>query len=785
MGTELSQTRKKASGWWWKAPLFFGLLFVITLFIIIFNINSVALGQINSALEKLLPTGGHLDTFNLQLIEGQLAISGLTLNPPEGFGSIAPVSMNNIKLSVDTNSLFDQPIIINEITLNELAITLVRDKQGELSFLHLFPNGNEASPHTDETESNDTQIEIENAKIETKESFTVPAIQVKNIRINDLTLQVIDHLIGDTWTANVTVDMAVGNVQLNNLMSKDISVDSFSLNVSNLNIDQVPGFSKAPLLKIDEVSLEANNLNLNTPHITLSSLLLNGLGISVEQDSNRVLNIEQLISSWQPQTSSPAATVNTSPVETKTVSTVPPSISISNIKLDSVSAQLLSNVTPQQWRTGFDQLDIQLTDLGIAQNNVTLGNSGLTLKGFEIDQAPGFGNEKLLSLEQLSISTDQLSTAAEELAINNITLNTLSSSLKTNTQGLSNIQALSNALTGKPELEKVTNTDVPATKPQTEAPLTSPQKPFPAVSIGHLLMNNSSLTYSDEAIAGKLMTFPLTNIEFDARQLRLFDSNSEATPASIGLAFELKQPGSLPNAYIGAIAVMGPVNTGIPAINSQVRVGGFKLDTINPLIPPSSRTALGADGFDAAVAIALNHQAINLKASVLSDQNIAYDAIAIKGPLAAPTIEMGAILAGVYSRFSDGLLNFGKSGLNASLEIASSGVDIAEAVGAGTLDIGKNIGESLFEAGTGLVTLDQQQLNQGLLDTSKGTFDIGFESVVQSGNAAQGGIKGSYKKLDGSSSLRAWNEGIRPRYEYSILKAEAALSQMAYPPEIQ
>ena len=265
----------------------------------------------------------------------------------------------------------------------------------------------------------------------------------------------------------------------------------------------------------------------------------------------------------------------------------------------------------------------------------------------------------------------------------------------------------------------------------------------------------------------------------------LFDNNPEAVPASISLAFELKQPNSLPNAYIGAIAVMGPVNTGIPAINSQIRIGGFKLDTIDPLIPPSSRTALGADGFDAAVAIALNHQSINLNASLLSDQNIAYNAIAIKGPITAPAIEMGAILAGVYSRLSDGLLNVGKGGLNAGLDIASSGVDIAEAVGSGTLSIGKNLGISLFEAGTGLVTLDQQQLSEGLVGTSKGTLDIGFDSVAESGNVAKGGIKGSYQNLDGSSSLRAWNEGIKSRYEHSMQKAEGALSQMAYPPTIQ
>lgn len=625
MGTERSQAHKKARGWWWKSPLIIIFLLAVTLVVLVANINSIALSQINSALETSFATGGHLDTFNLQILDGQLELSELTINPAEGFGSAAPISMGNITISVEVATLFDQPIIVNEITLDKLAITLVRDKQGELSVLHLLAKDSE--------KNNETPINKTNAN----EPLSIPEILVKNVRINNLTLQLIDQLVDEQWTASLAVDMAVENIQLNDLITRDIGIDSLNLAVNNLNIDQLPGFD----------------------------------------------------------------------------------------------------------------------------------------------------DEKLLSLKQLSIKTEQLNAAAEELRIDEITLDTLSSSIQTNAEGLSNIQALIGALTSQPELASAANTDSSTQRPpskQQTSPVSAAQKPLPIIHIEQVLMNNSSLTYNDEAIAGELMSFPLHNIEFEARKLRLFDTNPEAPPASLSLELELEQPESLPTAFIGAIAVMGPVNTGIPAINSQVRIGGFKLDTIDPLIPPSSRTALGANGFDAAIAVALNHQTINLNASVLSDQNIAYNAIAISGPIASPTIEMGAILAGVYSRFSDGLLNLGKGGINASLDIASSGIDIAEAVGSGTLNISKNLGKGLFETGTGLVTLDQQQLSEGLISSSKGTFDIGFDSVTESSTAATGGIRGSYHNLDGSNSLKAWNEAIKPRYEHSLQKAEASLLQMEYPP---
>ncbi len=624
MGKEWQKDREKSQGWWWKAPLIVVLALTITLFILIFNINSIALSRINASLGKTLSTGGHLNTFDLQLSEGQLALSDLTLKSPEGFGAIPPLTMKSLKVSVEIRSLLNQPIIINEITLDELAITMVRNKQGKLNVLQLLPKNNNAPTTSPDSEKNEARSE------EADEPLLIPAIRVKNLRINNLTLQVIDQLIGEKWTANVTLNLAVENVQLNDVMSGDILVDKLNLATGNLSVDQLPGFSKAPLLNLDEITLTANSLNFNSPNIALESIVLKELAVSVEQNSDRESNIEQLVSSWQ------------------------------------------------------------------AKSDYS---------------------------------------AAKEATI--------------------------------------------------ESTTTTPQKPLPIINIEHFLLNNSSLTYSDAALASTLMTFPLDNIELEAKRLRLFDDNPKAVPASLSLTLELKQPESLPTAYIGAIAVMGPINTGIPAMNSQVRIGGFKLDTIDPLIPPSSRTAIGANGFDAAVAIALNHQAINLKASVLSDQNIAYNAIAIKGPISAPTIEMGAILAGVYSRFSDGLLNFGKGGLNAGLDIASSSVDIAGAVGSGTISIGKNLGESLFEAGTGLLTLDQKQLRHGLVGTSKGTLDIGYDSVAESGSAAQGGIKGSYNSLDGSNSLKAWNDGIKARYEHSMQKAEGALLQMTYPPTTQ
>lgn len=147
----------------------------------------------------------------------------------------------------------------------------------------------------------------------------------------------------------------------------------------------------------------------------------------------------------------------------------------------------------------------------------------------------------------------------------------------------------------------------------------------------------------------------------------------------------------------------------LPPTNAQVRLIGLKLDTLGSLIPPATRTALGADGLDTGLALALNNGRISLNALALTDRNIRYDTIKVQGPLDAPVVEIAPIFAGVF-RVTDGLLSIGKSGLGTGISIAEGGFDVAKEVGSGTLKIGKKLVTGLFDTGTGLVTLDQQQV---------------------------------------------------------------------------
>jgi hypothetical protein len=302
--------------------------------------------------------------------------------------------------------------------------------------------------------------------------------------------------------------------------------------------------------------------------------------------------------------------------------------------------------------------------------------------------------------------------------------------------------------------------------------------------VNKIRLEDGSITVRDSALTGKPMVFPLTKILLAVDRLRLFEENKGGDPAAVSVSFQLKQPGKLPAAHFGTVARMGPVGRGIPPINAQARMIGLKLKTLGTLLPPATRSPIGGDGLDSGMALALNDGRISLDALALTDRNVRYDTIHVRGPLNAPKIEIAPVLTGVF-RVKDGVLNIGKSGLGAGISIAEGGVNVAKEMGTGALNVGKKLLGGLFDTGKGLATMDAKQVEKGLVGSTVGTIDLSLDAVGGAGSAAGGGVDKSVSDLTGSAAVQAWDKGIPERYQTAMQRAEKALAKMPYPPVTQ
>ena len=617
MNNTKNDSPKKRRGLWWKIPLGIFLLLFAGLAVVILNIDSIAHSQINTVLKRYLSGGGALDAIDIGLKEARIELRGLTINTPQGFGKDPLLALNTFEMDVDPMSLFGNEIVVEQLALKELSVTLVRDKQGQLSPLKLLPPKKPASePQTGDGSGG-------------QEPLSLPAVRVDSIRIENFSVRLIDQMTGEQWSAGLRIDLSVDGLLLKDLLKQEILVE-------------------------------------------------------------KVL---------------------------------------------------------------------------------------LALSGVKVDQPPGFGTTKIAGLKRFEVAAGKLNLASPEIIVEQVLIREPSAVVMVNKDGLSNVKRLNQMLFGLDE-KKNKGKEKPKARPGEPAA----KNKLPVVRFEKIQVESGAFKYRDEALTKQALVFPLDKIQLILTQLRLFDENKKAAPASASVSLEMKQPGRLPTVYFGSLAVIGPVGKGVPPVNSQVRLAGFKLDTLGSLVPPATRTTLGADGFDAGLALALNNDRVNLLASILSDRNVRYDAIHVAGPLDAPKVELGAVLAGVFNRVSEGLVNLGKKGLGAGFKIAGGGVDAAKELGSGTVKVGKNLGEGLLGIGSGMVKMDRKNLKEGLTRMTRDTVGLTADSASGTGRAAGGGLQDSYSNLKGAGALQAWDDGIPARYRAAMKQAQDALAQMPYPP---
>jgi uncharacterized protein involved in outer membrane biogenesis len=766
-----TQTAKPRKTRWRRTVIALMIVVFIIVAMLLLFVEPIARWAINKSLQRYLTGGGQLAAIDINLASGRAELSGLTINAPEGFGSTPLASLKKLVVDITPLSIFSEEITVEELRISDMSMTLVRNKDGRLSVRALIPDSNAADAH----KADDTA--------EASGLPTLPAIKVDALRLEAVEARLIDNQSGQDWTAKLGLNMAVDDVEIIDLPTLGILVGNAKLAVNNVHVDQLKGFSEAPLLAIDTVRVETAGVDLSSQRLPISTVAVDNLTASAERNADGDINVIKLLASWLPGKTGAHAEKRKAAEASTAAAASPafalPTVVFEDVQLTAMAAQMLDRVAGETWRAGFDRLDIGLNNMAVgdvAKKAVSIGSFILDLNGVTVDQPHGFGGDALATLAAFSLDAEELDLSASALAIKEITVQEPSATLVVRKDGASNVKKLIEALV--PE-EKQANDKSSSPPPDPDQP--SPEAVLPVLLFESVMVEKGSMILREESLSETALVIPIQNANLSLSGLRLFDSNMEASPATADFSFEMIQPNELPKAFFGAKAIIGPVNV-VPPVNAQWRFIGIKLDTFGELVPPGTRTALGATGLDTEAAMALDTDAINLFASILTDRNIRYDAIHVYGPLKKPTVEVADILAGAFSRVTDGLLNLGGSGLDAGVSIAKGGVEVVGEVGAGAWGLGKNLGGSAVELGVGLLTFDGDKVQDGLEGATRDTIALTADSVKDAGAAAGGGLSGSVDDLKGDKAVQAWDRAVPERYEAAMRQAETALTNMPYPP---
>ncbi len=274
----MSGAKKKFRGLWWKIPAGFVCLLLILLIAVILNLNPIVCSQLNRLLNDSLVAGGSLDAVEIDLSSGQLAFSGLLLAPPAGFGKNDVLTLNSFSVAVDPASLFGDVVVVNHLNVTDLALSLVRDKGGHLNLEALLPAATTSGPRPSAEGS----------------SSSFPAILIRSLKIENLSIALRDESSGEQWTGHCRIDLSVDNLKLDDVAQGEIVLGKALLTLSEVHLDQPAGFGPGELLTLKKLGIATTGIDLNSSHLTLDDVSLQGATVAVSVDKNGETNLQVL-----------------------------------------------------------------------------------------------------------------------------------------------------------------------------------------------------------------------------------------------------------------------------------------------------------------------------------------------------------------------------------------------------------------------------------------------------------------------------------------------------------
>ena len=128
----MTDVRKKSR--WFKILVWLaGIIIVIRI-----AIPTVGIYMANKILPKYLNTDGHIGYFNAVFFRGMCSLGWISIDQPAGFDGDNAISLRKISVDVDLPSVWnEEPITIESIKINKLALNLVMDADGSFNLAQL------------------------------------------------------------------------------------------------------------------------------------------------------------------------------------------------------------------------------------------------------------------------------------------------------------------------------------------------------------------------------------------------------------------------------------------------------------------------------------------------------------------------------------------------------------------------------------------------------------------------------------------------------------------------
>ena len=162
-----------------------GVIGLLALVFVSLSLNALVKGGIETVGPRILGVPVTLEDVNVTLLSGtsmHAGLTGLTVNNPEGYETSSAVSLPEIQIKVDWNSLLTDTVIVEEVLIVKPAVTFEWSLRGSnLATIHENVKRNMGSGSDDDQEKD--------AEPEERQEFD-KSVHVKKVTVKDAIINV-------------------------------------------------------------------------------------------------------------------------------------------------------------------------------------------------------------------------------------------------------------------------------------------------------------------------------------------------------------------------------------------------------------------------------------------------------------------------------------------------------------------------------------------------------------------------------------------------------------------
>ncbi len=521
--------------------------------------------------------------------------------------------------------------------------------------------------------------------------------------------------------------------------------------VSGVRIGQHPTDPAIPLVTLDRIDLAWSPWALVDRRIEIEALDIDGVAVRADRLADGRVTVADLLRPGSGSATAPASATAGLAIRVAR-------IGITGIRLELADA--LAATTP--WRVTVDHTNVDIEDFRLDPGQAPTARIRGTVS-LRVASPPGFAAGDLLAMPGSSLSAEL---APDRIRIAALVALSPSAVLIRHPDGRSNVDdailrltAIAAAIAGPSG---------------TSAPRGDGRR-F-ALELAHLRLMDGRAEVHDGVIAHETVAVRVDGIQLGIDEVWLHPApGAPATAARVRLDARIHQPDPHPTALLAVRGQVAPWNGGIPSVEGAFALTGFAFATVEALVPPAARTAVGAEGFDLAARMTLTPGSLHAVGALVGDRGVSLP-FRIGGTATAPVLAGSPLLRGAFNRLGGGAWNLAEGVVGSGIEAVSGGVGAVADLGGGILSAGADVGGGLARIVAGVVTLDGDRIGAGARRATVGAAGSLGDGLVAAGGGVVDAGGSTVGALGGSRVRNPWREAIPQRHGAEVMRADLVLA---------